>query len=334
MTAMNKAMSGEMSQAAPDLKGGDGTDTKSILLVGVGGQGTILASKILTIGLMEAGFDVKMSEIHGMSQRGGSVSSHVRYGRKVCSPVIEKGTADMIVAFEKMEALRYLDYLKKNTRNGVLRQALISDCFNEFIDQNETEMFEELYPYFTKNVDNPILKLSTRDRYLSRKAFKDDPRALTNAILYPDRHSDATRLSARVDEGVEFLRDRVEENERKVIYINIGAHWCRGCVEERPYLWKMAETFQDEPLKIVNIIIGSSDYPDRDSLTTFGTMIEDYHLTDEQFSGIDHIVKLGNNGIPYYILINKEGLIVDYGGHLRPSSQSTLDKIRALLESE
>ena len=228
----------------------------------------------------------------------------------------------------------YMDYLKKITRNGVLRQALISDCFNEFIDHNETEMFEQFYPYFTKNVDNPILKLSTRDRYLSRKAFKDDPRTLTNAILYPDRRSDAPRSSARIDEGVKFLRDRVEENERKVIYINIGAHWCRGCVEERPYLWKMAETLKDEPLKIVNIVIGADNYPDRDSLATFGTMIEDYLLTDDQYYGIDHIVKLGNNGIPYYILINKEGLIVDYGGHLRPSFQSTLDKIRALLESE
>ena len=86
--------------------------TKSILLVGVGGQGTILASKLLTTGLMEAGFDVKMSEIHGMSQRGGSVSSQVRYGEKVESPVIELGGADILVSFEKMEALRYLNYLK------------------------------------------------------------------------------------------------------------------------------------------------------------------------------------------------------------------------------
>ena len=91
--------------------------TKSILLVGVGGQGTILASKILTLGLMEAGYDVKMSEIHGMSQRGGSVSSQVRYGERVYSPVIEKGAADIVVAFEKMEALRALDYLKED---GVL----------------------------------------------------------------------------------------------------------------------------------------------------------------------------------------------------------------------
>jgi indolepyruvate ferredoxin oxidoreductase beta subunit len=86
--------------------------TKSILLVGVGGQGTILASKLLTMGLMEAGYDVKMSEIHGMSQRGGSVSSQVRYGKAVYSPVIEIGGADILVSFEKMEALRWLNYLK------------------------------------------------------------------------------------------------------------------------------------------------------------------------------------------------------------------------------
>ncbi len=86
--------------------------TKSILLVGVGGQGTILASRIMTQGLMDAGYDVKMSEIHGMSQRGGSVSSQVRYGKEVHSPVIEKGGADILVSFEEMEALRWLDYLK------------------------------------------------------------------------------------------------------------------------------------------------------------------------------------------------------------------------------
>jgi len=87
-------------------------ETKSILLVGVGGQGTILASKLLTMGLMEKGYDVKMSEIHGMAQRGGAVSSQVRYGEEVQSPVIELGDADILVAFEKMEALRWLEYLK------------------------------------------------------------------------------------------------------------------------------------------------------------------------------------------------------------------------------
>lgn len=88
--------------------------TKSILLVGVGGQGTITAAKLLTTGLLETGCDVKMSEIHGMSQRGGTVSSHVRYNAdgKVYSPVIGEEGADILVSFEQMEALRWIDYVK------------------------------------------------------------------------------------------------------------------------------------------------------------------------------------------------------------------------------
>ncbi|MDR1731823.1 MAG: indolepyruvate oxidoreductase subunit beta [Synergistaceae bacterium] len=90
--------------------------TSSILLVGVGGQGTILISRILSNGLMEMGFDVKMSEIHGMSQRGGSVTTQIRYGEKVFAPNIGAGEADVIVAFEKIEALRSLPFLKKDGR--------------------------------------------------------------------------------------------------------------------------------------------------------------------------------------------------------------------------
>jgi indolepyruvate ferredoxin oxidoreductase beta subunit len=88
-------------------------DVKSILLVGVGGQGTILASKLLSEALVNAGYDVKMSEVHGMSQRGGNVSTQIRYGTKVYSPIVGVGEADVIVAFEKMEALRWIEYLKK-----------------------------------------------------------------------------------------------------------------------------------------------------------------------------------------------------------------------------
>lgn len=87
---------------------------KSLLLVGVGGQGTILVSKILSEGLLEEGYDVKMSEIHGMSQRGGSVTTQIRFGKKVYSPTINKGEADILVSFEKLEATRYIDQLKKD----------------------------------------------------------------------------------------------------------------------------------------------------------------------------------------------------------------------------
>lgn len=87
-------------------------DTKSVLFVGVGGQGIILASKILTEGLLKFGYDVKMSEVHGMAQRGGSVTTQVRFGSKVYSPLIGMGEADVIVAFEKVEAARWIQYLK------------------------------------------------------------------------------------------------------------------------------------------------------------------------------------------------------------------------------
>ena len=87
-------------------------ETKSVLLVGVGGQGTILASKVLTTGLIAAGYDVKMSEVHGMSQRGGTVTTQVRFGSKVWSPLIGEGEADVLVSFETMEAMRCLPFLK------------------------------------------------------------------------------------------------------------------------------------------------------------------------------------------------------------------------------
>ena len=86
---------------------------KNVMIVGVGGQGTLLASRILGNTVINEGFDVKVSEVHGMSQRGGSVVTYVRYGDKVFSPIIEKGGADIILAFEMLEAYRALPYLKK-----------------------------------------------------------------------------------------------------------------------------------------------------------------------------------------------------------------------------
>lgn len=86
---------------------------KNIMIVGVGGQGSLLASKLLGHLLLSEGYDVKVSEVHGMSQRGGSVVTYVRFGEKVYSPIIDKGQADFIVSFEKLEAARYVEYLKE-----------------------------------------------------------------------------------------------------------------------------------------------------------------------------------------------------------------------------
>src|SRR5699024_6507732 len=87
-------------------------ETKNIMIVGVGGQGTLLASKLLGRLLLGKGYDVKVSEVHGMSQRGGSVVTYVRYGSKVYCPIIDKGEADIILSFELLEAARWNEYLK------------------------------------------------------------------------------------------------------------------------------------------------------------------------------------------------------------------------------
>ena len=91
--------------------------TKNIMIVGVGGQGTLLTSRILGSLMLDAGYDVKLSEVHGMAQRGGSVVTYVRYGEKVREPIVEEGQADVLIAFERLEALRYAHFLKKD---GVL----------------------------------------------------------------------------------------------------------------------------------------------------------------------------------------------------------------------
>ena len=89
-------------------------ETKNIMIVGVGGQGTLLTSRVLGGITIESGYDVKLSEVHGMAQRGGSVVTYVRYGEKVTEPIVEEGQADVLIAFEKLEALRYAHFLKKD----------------------------------------------------------------------------------------------------------------------------------------------------------------------------------------------------------------------------
>ncbi|MBN2401473.1 MAG: indolepyruvate oxidoreductase subunit beta [Spirochaetes bacterium] len=102
----------------------------NILLSGVGGQGAILASNILAHVFVEAGYDVKKSEVHGMSQRGGDVTTHFRYGRKVYSPLIKLGDVDFLLSFELLEALRYINYCKDSARIIINNQKIFPPAVN------------------------------------------------------------------------------------------------------------------------------------------------------------------------------------------------------------
>jgi indolepyruvate ferredoxin oxidoreductase beta subunit len=116
----------------------------NILMCGVGGQGILLASEITALTLIKAGFDVKKSEVHGMAQRGGSVVAHLRFGDKVYSPLIEPGTADIEVAFEMMESLRYLHYLNRKSTIIVNTQKIFPPSVATGIEEYPQEVINEL----------------------------------------------------------------------------------------------------------------------------------------------------------------------------------------------
>lgn len=133
-------------------------ETKNIMIVGVGGQGTLLTSHILGGITVEAGYDVKLSEVHGMAQRGGSVVTYVRYGEKVAEPIVEEGQADVLIAFERLEALRYAHFLKKD---GVI---IVND---QRIDPMPVVTGVAKYP------DGIIEKLSKKYRVVSVDAMDE-----------------------------------------------------------------------------------------------------------------------------------------------------------------
>jgi len=123
----------------------------NILMVGVGGQGVILASEIVAEVMVRAGFDVKKSEVHGMAQRGGSVTSHVRFGEKVYSPIIKRGEVDILFSFEQLETVRYLDFLKAPSTILVNNQKILPPSVitgDQEYPQHIPELLASKYPQF------------------------------------------------------------------------------------------------------------------------------------------------------------------------------------------
>jgi indolepyruvate ferredoxin oxidoreductase beta subunit len=118
--------------------------TTNILLCGVGGQGILLASEIISSALMRAGYDVKQSEVHGMAQRGGSVVAHLRYGARVYSPLIELGEADFAVSFELLEALRYLPYYSKVSKVIINTQKILPAPVSTGVETYPSDVLDQL----------------------------------------------------------------------------------------------------------------------------------------------------------------------------------------------
>ncbi len=181
-------------------------ETKNIMIVGVGGQGTLLTSRILGGITVEAGYDVKLSEVHGMAQRGGSVVTYVRYGEKVAEPIVEEGQADVLIAFERLEALRYAHFLKKD---GVI---IVND---QRIDPMPVVTGVAKYP------DGIIEKLSKKYRVVSvdamDEAIKMGNSRVFNVIILGVA---ASKMDFEKEQWIEVIKKKVPP---KTIDINVKA---------------------------------------------------------------------------------------------------------------
>ena len=219
-------------------------------------------------------------------------------------------------------------FLKRTTKNKLLLQMLTTHFYNRMLEANDTESFEKHFKEFNETVTYPLLKLNTRDRYIVKKAYAENPKTLSDAILHADRPREGQLSSVKENEGLKLMRSVIARNEDKVVYIQIGATWCPATRYETPFQSEMAEAYKGQPLRIVNFYLDNGS----DGTNPFATDIETYHLIDEQRLGLDPILHTGR-GIPFYILINKEGVIVDFGEHLRPSIAQTRETIDRYLDS-
>jgi len=136
--------------------------TRNILIVGVGGQGVILASNALSEVAMARGFDVKKNEAHGQSQRGGTVPSHIRYGKKVYAPVIPQGNADMVLAFEELEGLRFAHFLKKHGKMIVNRQRIYPPRVTSGLDKYPEDVVSILKQHAVDTIEVDALPIANR----------------------------------------------------------------------------------------------------------------------------------------------------------------------------
>jgi len=170
-------------------------DITNILFVGVGGQGIILASDILCLAAVYSGFDAKKSEIHGMSQRGGSVFAHVRFGRKVFSPVIPEGSAGILVSLEEMETLRWLQYTKPDTKILFVKNRILPSQEKTYPEGTES-FLEKRY----KNII-PVDPATISEKFGSLKVLNVVLLGVISVLTGLDRDCIVKALKENVPEG-------------------------------------------------------------------------------------------------------------------------------------
>lgn len=223
--------------------------------------------------------------------------------------------------------------------NPLLAEMLIARTYYQLLSMNDTESFEKDLEAFTAYVTAPFLTVPIQEYYTQKASYKQDPSKVSDIILHPEKSN-----SDQVDVGVEphpfldLLNGWIEASPDRVLYISIGATWCEPCILQKQGQNRLIEEFKGQPLRVISI------YMDKDAdkrlrraeeLLCFKFRSEEYFLSEEQYSDmVRQFIK--SQPIPYFILTNKQGQIVDYGTHLRVDGEwyeRTAAEIRPLLET-
>ena len=243
---------------------------------------------------------------------------------------------DYSVTFDKNrkvpDPVETLTKFKSASKNNYLSQFIVSDYIGEvFLLANKTDWIEENRDFLNKTITDPFLRYTLNNKYNSVKSYNENPRIYSDVVL-GNNGIELKGSGALITDSANVLKHIVSSNPGKVLYIDLWAPWCGPCVDLLPYARDLNKYFEGKPVTFVYICIGSSEEKWRKT-------IEEYQL-----SGIHHLCspeeqsdvmkRLKTNGIPYYALFNKDGVMVDFGSHLRPNVPETKLAIEKLLETK
>lgn len=243
-------------------------------------------------------------------------------GRQYLYTVYDKSRNDPETNTEK----RMADILN-STRNGILQQFIVSQSFSAGMQLNQTEYFETYREYFDRAVTLPFLREPILRLYNDKMKYKENPKPLSDALLY-GRQTDMARAESPV-KGMIGLLDIIKENEHKVIYLNFWSTWCSPCLQNLKAEQKLIEKYTGKDIVFVSACLNSD-------METWKKLVETNHLAGVHYffdleESRNIMKKLQFRWVPHFLLLNKKGIIVDYGFHLSADYPATAERIDKLL---
>ncbi len=250
--------------------------------------------------------------------------------REMALAVRARGLTDEYTAYDQI--------IRDSIPNHLLAETLIANDFYQRLVRNEVDRYEAGVDAFNAWVVSPFLKVPVQEYYLVKSAYRQDPSRLSDQMLHPEkRNSDNASIEAQPHPFLDLLNDIIQQSGGQVLYISLGAAWCEPCILQKKGQNRLIEEFKGQPLRVIAIYMDPEENLRRiEQQLGFPFRAEEYFLSPDQSKDLNQQL-LKSHGIPYYLLVDKQGHIVDYGNHLGLADgwyDITAPKISDLIEDE